>query len=590
MSNRKQAPIWSGVKKIIQRPWVTILLVLFYFTFLTILMTWPLVEKMGGYLMGQIGDNIYFIWLIDWFKRAIFELHVSPFFVPYLNYPEGWSLAYTEIAPIQVIMAIPFAMLGGATFGYNAVLMLTFILSGLGMYLWITKVTKNRAAGLIAGTIYAFVPYHIAHALIGHFHIMGVQWFPFYFMGLFDILIGRERNWKSALTAGIFLGFIALTSIYYTYMALLITAILVAAYLVFIERRQFMNRKFWLNLLIFGLSAAPLLYLGIIPFINLSNQGLMREFPMNYSVQYSASVTDFFLPPTDHFLWGGWVGSHFDRSQWIEATLYLGIVSSLLALLAFIVQKQLDQDNRKIMWLSIIGGLFTFILALGLNLFWLNQPVTITLSGFLKSLLQRDSIPVRLPGYYLYLYLPFYAKMRVWMRFGIYVLLFLSSIAGLGAAWLLKKVAKKWRTAVTVIILLLVLFEFYPGPFTSFSAVSGRQVDYWLAEQPGKGAVAQFPFELESVQDHIYFQGIYLKPFLGGFFNAFPPPQFLNIKPVMETFPDKQSIDKLRELGVEYVLVDARYYQDIDTVIRTAEVNGLMLVKQFDHDYVLIFK
>jgi hypothetical protein len=588
MTARHKVIDLQKLKAILQRPWVTILLVIVYFTGMTILMTWPLAEKMSGYLLGQVGDNIYFVWLIDWFKRAIFELHVSPFFVPFLNYPEGWSLAYTEIAPIQVIMAIPFALIGGATFGYNAVLMLTFILAGLGMYIWITKVTKDHAAGLIAGTIYAFVPYHIAHALIGHFHIMGVQWFPFYFMGLFDILIGKDKNWKSALTAGIFLGFIALTSIYYTYMALLTTAFMVVVYLIFINRRQFINKKFWINILIFSVSAIPMLLLGVIPFVNLSAQGLMQNFGLDYVMQYSASVTDFFLPSTDHFLVGGWIGSHFDRSQWIEATLYIGVVSTCLATLAFIFRKQID--NRKMIWLSIIGGLFTFILALGLNLYWLNQPVTITLPTFLQGLFNRESIPARLPGYYLYFYLPFYAKMRVWMRFGIFVLLFISSLAGMGAAWLLRKVAQKWRTALTVILLGLVIFEFYPGPFSTFSQVTGRPVDYWLATQPGEGAVAQFPFELESVQDHIYYQGIYLKPYLGGFFNAFPPPQYLRISPVMETFPEKESIDLLQDLGVQYILIDARYYDDINSVLSSAEANGLTVIKQFEHDYVLVFK
>jgi hypothetical protein len=588
MTARHKVIDLQKLKAILQRPWVTILLVIVYFTGMTILMTWPLAEKMSGYLLGQVGDNIYFVWLIDWFKRAIFELHVSPFFVPFLNYPEGWSLAYTEIAPIQVIMAIPFALIGGATFGYNAVLMLTFILAGLGMYIWITKVTKDHAAGLIAGTIYAFVPYHIAHALIGHFHIMGVQWFPFYFMGLFDILIGKDKNWKSALTAGIFLGFIALTSIYYTYMALLTTAFMVVVYLIFINRRQFINKKFWINILIFSVSAIPMLLLGVIPFVNLSAQGLMQNFGLDYVMQYSASVTDFFLPSTDHFLVGGWIGSHFDRSQWIEATLYIGVVSTCLATLAFIFRKQID--NRKMIWLSIIGGLFTFILALGLNLYWLNQPVTITLPTFLQGLFNRESIPARLPGYYLYFYLPFYAKMRVWMRFGIFVLLFISSLAGMGAAWLLRKVAQKWRTALTVILLGLVIFEFYPGPFSTFSQVTGRPVDYWLATQPGEGAVAQFPFELESVQDHIYYQGIYLKPYLGGFFNAFPPPQYLRISPVMETFPEKESIDLLKDLGVQYILIDARYYDDINSVLSSAEANGLTVIKQFEHDYVLVFK
>jgi hypothetical protein len=588
MTRTIKTSIKNRLSAILGRDWVVIALVILYFTGMTIIMTWPLVEKMGGYLLGQIGDNIYFVWLINWFKRSIFELHISPFFVPFLNYPEGWSLAYTEIAPIMVVLAMPFALIGGATFGYNAALMLTFILAGLGMYLWINKLTKNKAAGLIAGTIYAFIPYHMAHALIGHFHIMGIQWFPFYFMGLFDILINKGNNWRSALLAGVTLGFISLTSIYYTYMAILTTAFLFAIYLLFFDRKQFLNPRFWINITIFAVSSAPLLVLGVLPFIQLSNQGLMREFSLEYSMRYSASVTDFFLPSTDHFLWGGWVGSHFDRSGWIEATLNMGVVSSMLALLAFIVRKKIE--NQRLLWLSITGGLFTFVLALGLTLYWLNQPVTITLPGFLQSLLDRQSIPARLPGYYLYLYLPFYAKMRVWMRFGIYVLLFLSSIAGLGAAWLMQQVSKKWKVILSVILLGLVFLEFYPGPYTIFSSVTGRPVDYWLAEQPGEGAVAQFPFELESVQDHIYFQGIYQKPFLGGFFNAFPPPQYLEIKPVMETFPEQTSIELLKQLGVQYVLIDAGYYDDIETILSQAQESGLVLIKQFDQDYVLTFK
>jgi hypothetical protein len=551
-------------------------------------MTWPLVLKMGSHIMGQIGDNIYFIWQIDWFKRAIFELHTSPISVPILNFPEGWNLAYTEFMPAQMGLALPFALMQNATFGFNMVLILTFILSGLGMYLWILKVTKNKVAGLVAGTIYAFVPYHVAHALIGHLNIMGIQWFPFYFMGLFDILIDREKNWKSALTAGIFLGLIALTSIYYIYMTLLTSAFLVLIYLIFMGRKQIINRKFWLNILILGSTAAPMLVLGILPFINLSNQGVMREFLMDYSVKYSASVTDFFLPSTDHFLWGGWIGVHFDRSQWIEATLYVGVVSASLALLAFIVRKKID--NRRFMWLSLIGGLFTFFLALGLNLYWLNQPVSITFPGFLQSLLGRESIPVRMPGYYFYLYIPFYAKMRVWMRFGIFTLLFLSSIAGLGADWIINKVVLKWRTALTLLILALVILDFYPGPYSSFSVVKGRPVDYWLADQSGDGGVAQFPFELQSSQEYIFYQSVNLKPFMGGLFNAYPPLQYLKIKDVMAAFPGKESVDLLMSLGVEYVLIDARYYDDMESVLFSAEENGLRVIKQFENDYVLMFK
>jgi hypothetical protein len=36
---------------------------------------------MGHSVVGSIGDNIYFVWLIKWFQKALFELHQSPLFV-----------------------------------------------------------------------------------------------------------------------------------------------------------------------------------------------------------------------------------------------------------------------------------------------------------------------------------------------------------------------------------------------------------------------------------------------------------------------------------------------------------------------------
>ncbi|NLF49583.1 MAG: hypothetical protein GX577_00460, partial [Leptolinea sp.] len=42
-----------------------------YFTLLTIVMTWPLATRMGSQMVGSIGDNIYFVWMIGWFKKAL---------------------------------------------------------------------------------------------------------------------------------------------------------------------------------------------------------------------------------------------------------------------------------------------------------------------------------------------------------------------------------------------------------------------------------------------------------------------------------------------------------------------------------------
>ena len=97
---------------------------------LAIAFTRPLWATLTDGIIGRIGDNIYFIWLVGWFKKAYFSLGVNPMNVWFLNYPAGWSLASTEIAPAQLAIAVPFALPGGETFGYNAALLISFALSG----------------------------------------------------------------------------------------------------------------------------------------------------------------------------------------------------------------------------------------------------------------------------------------------------------------------------------------------------------------------------------------------------------------------------------------------------------------------------
>lgn len=146
-----------------------------FFTALTILMTWPLPLHMADMVYGAPGDNFYFVWLIGWIQKALFQLHTSPLSVPFLNYPEGWNLAYSDIAPSMVGLALPGSLIAGPTFGYNFAALLSFVLSGLGVYLWVHRLTKNTVASLIAGTIFAFAPYRSTKLVAGHFNLMGTQ-------------------------------------------------------------------------------------------------------------------------------------------------------------------------------------------------------------------------------------------------------------------------------------------------------------------------------------------------------------------------------------------------------------------------------
>jgi hypothetical protein len=262
--------------------------------------------------------------------------------------------------------------------------------------------------------------------------------------------------------------------------------------------------------------------------------------------------------------------------MWVEGTLYLGVVALALGTLAWL--KRRESPHRGLIallcWMSVVA----FVLALGTDFHWLGKAVEVQVPGFLQPWIHRETMPVPLPGYLMFLYFPFFAKMRALMRFGIFVLIPVAILAGLGAAWLLQRVRVGWKAPLTVILLLLVFVDFYPGPYQAFATIQPRPVDAWLAAQPGRGAVAQFPFSLEADQDQTYYTLFHQKPFIGGFFAAFPPAQYTRIQPVLDHFPDPDSIALLRELGVAYVLVDRSAYPDFPQVEKEIERLGLRLL------------
>ncbi len=306
-----------------------------YFVLLTIVMTYPLVFRMKEVIGGGGGDGTYFIWLVRWYQKALFELKISPFFNPYLNYPQGWNLASTDITPAMVALALPGGMLFGPTWGYNFAMFMSFVLSGWGMYLWIKDLTKDDLAGLVAGTIFAFIPFHMAHVIIGHLSLAGTQWFPFYFWGLYDLLKQEKFTWKPVLMAVISIGLIGLTSPYYVYMTILITVIFLLGFIIFKGYKGLRNIEFWKSILVFSLLSALVVGLAMLPYLNFNEQSGLASRSVEYVSEYSASPTDYVIPSIHQFLWGKWIDDHFSPEYWQESTRSWATRPTLAAPIAF---------------------------------------------------------------------------------------------------------------------------------------------------------------------------------------------------------------------------------------------------------------
>jgi len=565
--------------------WGRASLVPLYFLAATVFMTWPAILHLADSVVGQLGDNMHFAWLMGWFDKAIFQQGRWPFFAPQLNYPEGWQLARSETTPLQAVMGLPFTWIGGPLLAYNVVALLSFFLSGLTAYAWVLRLTGDRAASLLSGTLYAFLPFRIAHYRGGHLNILGTMWFPLFFMGLFAVLKRGRAERSDVLLGGIALGLVSLTSQYYFYVTIVTAGFVAAGYLLLFARDRLRDRAFWSSMLGMGAVAAPLVALAALPYLQLAAQDSLPDRPVEAVSLGSAGLSDFLLPSTDHFAWGEWVGEHFAREHWMEGTLYVGAVAGGLSLLAVMLGRRgWPAEVRLLILLFVVAGL----LAMGTHLYWNEELVRVTLPAPLAQALGQETTAVPMPVYFLYQVLPYYAKMRTFKRTGALALLATCTLAGIGAAWLLKRVTGRRRTALGAGLLALALLDFYPGPFDEISPVQPRPVDLWLSEQPGEGAVAEFPFELQEEHSHVFFSLTHGKPILGGFFNAFPPPQYRRIRPVMARFPDQDSVDLLQDLGVRYVIVARRRYADRLSLDASIRALGLSLAVESEDEAVYL--
>jgi len=538
-----------------------------FFLVLTVIMTWPLVLDMGRSIVGQYGDNLYFIWLIGWFQRALFVLHQSPLSTSLLNFPEGWNLASTEMSLGMVLTGLPLAMVGGPTLGYNFALLTSFVVSGVTMYLWVARTTRNRWAALLAGTAFAYSPFRMSHYLVGHLNLLGIQWLPLFFMGLQETLEGPSRRaWRWGLVTAVSLSLIAASSQYLLYMSVVISAFVVLASCVKGLTPALRIAFPWTRILAWTLPALPVVLLISAPYFSAANAGDLPVRGVEAAARYSASPTDYLFPFSGHPLWGSWIAQRFNKSNWVEASLYVGFAIGLLAFVAFIMRNRSEVGPRTI-WLHVGILMTAFVLSLGVSLHWLSRPVRVMLPPALQFLSADDGESLAMPARILYSYLPFYSSMRVPMRYGAFVQMAASFLGGIGAAHILGWLGPRWRPAATGILFAVVLLDFLP-PSTKLTAVQGRPVDVWLSRQPDTGAVAQFPFdEADSeAQAYIYYTLVHHKPYIGSLSGSFQTRQYNRIKSVLEHFPDGESLSLLRRLGVRYVIVDALWYDSRDAL------------------------
>ncbi|MGC8786316.1 MAG: hypothetical protein ACP5Q1_02695 [Anaerolineae bacterium] len=556
-------------------------LVLGVFLVLSLILTYPLVSDLGTKILGPPapGDNFQYVHRVWWFKYSLFDAHISPFFNPNMFYPFGYHITLSETTLSNTILALPLTLLFGEVVAYNLILLVSFVLSGFAMYLFVLQLTGNRISGLLGGVLFAFSPYRMSHLGAGHLPLMGTQWLPLLFLYLGKMVAQQRR--RDAFMAGLFYSLGALSAWYYAY----IFAVAGLLYVLLYGRpwrQNLWQRRFVRCVLVFVLVCLLLVGPFVVPVTQLWRGG-ERAQSLNYLDYFSASPLDFVYPNVMHPIWGPALLKQYPQNVY-ENILFLGWVPLFLTAIA--LWRQRDKTPRTFLWLSLIFG----ILALGTTLHWGSNRVYIATPAWLEriftlgmgfltkrlalypissyTLRVAGAVYVPLPTLLLVLYLPFFKAMRVWARFGLITNFGIAVLAGYGLQRLCERSvclqtrsqARSGRWVMAVVVFGLVLLEFASFPYAlGSSRVTARPVDLWLQHQDGDFAIMEFPVVKAISGLTLYATRVHGKKISFGC-GTFLPAAFNRQRAVLDTFPSAESIALLKRWGVRYVLVGARNY------------------------------
>ncbi len=525
------------------------------------MLTWPLAARLRSAAI-DLGDPLLNSWILAWdlhaFRHA--PLHI---FDANIFHPHRRTLAFSDHLLGLVPLAAPVALAGGGpVLRHNAVLLATFPLAGLTMFLLVRHLTGHAGAAGVAGVLYAFSHYRFGH--LGHVQLLSHQWLPLLLLGLHRVVTGggRWRNW--ALAAGAF-ALQALSSGYHAYFS----AFAVVLFVLWVggpAGRPALGRLTRRGLLVGGIVTLILLP-AFLPYYRVRAEiGLTRA--RSELALYSARPTSYLAaPPANR-----WLGELTGSLRSPEGALVPGAVLLALAAVGLVTelarpargqaaapgaQEAAAGRRRWLRWIDpllagyllltlanacVVGGFAVrlgplrlsqrhfegavglILLALALRRLLHGRPVPLPGLGWLRRLgwphpagyyvgltalavlcsfgpaLVVDGVLVARPLYdQLHKRVPGFDALRVPARFAILVTTGLAVLAGYGVAALARGLGRHGRRVAVVALGGLAVVEAWSVPLPFVDAPGDfGPATRWLAAVGSPGAVVELPMYREA--------------------------------------------------------------------------------------------
>ncbi len=612
----------------------THLIILAFYTFLSLLFTWPLVEQINSHIPGEATwafDESTFIWNMWWLKHSLLNLQQTPLVSNYTFYPLGINLTTYTFNLFNAALGLPLQLAFSLPLANNLTLLFSYISSAYGMFLlsfYLLHSSNPKSplmnykllntypqaplsqspnlsstipylAAFTAGAVYAFSASRMMYVALGHYNFVTIQWFPFY--TLFLLKTFKHRNGKNILLTALFATFCLYAELTYSVFLLFMTLILALAEWLKqrkqnkhspIKKKQAFLPNLFISLNLIGLLTflftAPFILAVLPDFLDPAYNEPGWGEGLKLSADLVGLVTLTPLHPLSGLDWSTELRAVIEgTSRFSDAnTLFLGYGILALALIGFITYRQVAK-----VWFWLV---ITFII--------LSLGPLLTING--QNRFNLDGIEVTFPlPFALLHYLPILSANRVPNRFGIPLTMALAVLVAYGLTWLLTKINKgltgltgltqltsskphpkpyAWPLFIILFIFILpiLLFDQYSSPIPLTDA---RIPDVYtqIGAEADNFAIMQLPLGWRNSYGTLgaertqlqYYQTAFQKPMLGG--NTSRNPQF--------------KFDYYAQIPLFQALTETELYRSVDeATLERASQQASELMTLYNIKYLVV--
>lgn len=537
----------------------TIFLITAIYFMIAVFFTFPLIIDFLTRVYAQPGDSFGMLHFFWWVKNNS---------VDYM-FPN---------APIFIFLGKIGTMLFNEIVAYNLFTIFGFILTGLAGYLLVKKITQNTWAAFFSGLILTLAPFRLAQTLqhLNFSDLSGLLFFIYFLLSAHE-----QPNLKNIFLSGLFFALTTLMNYQYGFLAMVVFSI----FLLFIIIKKVINKSIFkinkqiilpiiLTLLFICLSVGYFIAPAVKDTLSLNKGGKSEVVSVRNKEElkvYSAHWFYYLYPSPENPLFAKYTKSIYQKvvdesgTNQTEQILYLGWVPLLLTIYGIWqmvkIKNQTLPTGRQESKIKIYS---LFFIILGILSLYFSFAPQVEIFG----------LTIKTPAYYIFPHLPYF---RVYARFGLLVVISVSVLAGIGLSFMLEKIrSKKIALLLYCFITLLLLLEFINFPPFHTIDVSGKAMPesyQYLKTQP-VGTVVEYPLlPSEEPKSYTYLLWRRYHQF-SILYGGSVDPNFDTWRPTIVNIENEKTVEKLKEIGVKYVIIHQDRYTQENAKKYPAEYNG----------------